>query len=938
MSLASRITAKRRRPTATVRLNGRLWRNVLTLSREQAFGQGVSGGTVEGRDPPVTIVEGETRISWTWGYDGFERAGFEGIVTKILTKSYPNRWTLQVADPLWLADIRRGDIATSPLNDIAASEAVEQILSGAGLSRLSIPTLPASGSAWAGSEWRLGQLTPVSFANTSRLTAAQAICETLGFWLYCDASGTVRATLIERRPSGSPSRTLVWGEDFLLAGPPDRERDAASVRNRVVVRGANTGVQGAQIFDVWQTGAADRTLEVNFPLIEYVNESQAGNASATAVAKRLIRLHSRQPNVIKIPRLKADPRLAVGQTVAIECPPIGFTVATPFFIYALSTTLDLRRGDFSQALTLDGGTGSQGYTTVPPPLASFTWRLVKETLNGTGVTELFLDGTGSQSATGGEITAWSWSTATTTALSTPTTATGSKAMFVYPAATATASVTLTVTDTNSKQSSVTLSITLAGDELVTPTERLLHLALGAAWAASDDGGATWNVVTANADATLVPELGEGTLIATRASGSTGLRSSRDALATAPTNRASLGATITALAQTVGAPDRVWAATGVTLRLSTDGGATFSTWGTLPATITAIVEDPAVPFSVFVLAGNTLYQSISPTAPGTAWTPLYVGPTGATARHLVRDTGQVTWICYTGSFTGSPLQRVEGPITAAFPVVSPAVSEIRAIAMPPDESVVYAWDQEGRGWVVSSATGIATQLTGAALAAGETAQHAIHDPDDSIVYLATFGTTQGTTYKYFPLLDELLSFYVPASGQQAHRVGLSLTGPPLAPTVVYSLVTGSVAVDLGEFGVPPEGWQTVDFDDSAWVAASVSSFDLGIVGATTICGPGGATATNNDVHLTRQTFSLAVGDVERARITACIDNSGEIYLNGALLGEIGPLIPPTTQTVIEVSPALLIAGGDNVIAARMQNLPGPASPVGVEYMLEINYVE
>lgn len=770
MSLAARLAATSRRPTATVRLGGRRWADVLTLSRDQAFGQGIAGGEVVGRNPPAAIVEGETTISWTWGYDGHEVAGFTGVVTKVLQRSYPNQVRLQVADPLWLADIRRKDIATDPLNSIAASTAVAQILAGAGLSRLSIPALPASGSAWAGAEWVLGTLTPVSFQNTTALAAAQAICEPLGYWLYCDAAGVARAALIERKPSSSPFRTLRWGEDFLLAGPPERERDAAVVKNRVVVRGANTGVQGAQIWDVWQTGAADRTIEYSSPLIEYVNEAQAGAASATGVAKRILTVWGRQPNVIRIPRLKADPRLAVGQTIAVQCALIGYASAQPFFIYGLSTSLDLRAGDFAQALTLDGGTGDQGYTTLPPPEASFSWRLVRETLNGVGVIEVFLDGTGSHPLGDGEIVSYAWSSGTAVLAGTPNTATGPRAMFVYPAATVTASISLTVTDTSSKTGTITQPITLAGDAMVTPSSRVISVALGAAWAVTPDGGAAWNV-EAVGDSTLVPEVGGAQLLSTRATGATGLRGTQDALASASTALASLGGQVTALSQTQDAPQRVWAAVGAQLYRSLDEGATFALWGTLPATVNAVLEDPAVPNSVFVLAGANMYHSTLDT-PGAAWVVLHAGPAGATARHLVRGaSGATTWVAYTGAFVGSPLQRVEGPITAAWPLgTSPDVAEIRALTLSPDEATVYAWDAQGRGWRVDSATGVAT-ASAAALGAGETAQHALHDPDDPIVYLASFGTAQGPVYKYFPLADQLKLFYQPAAGQQAHRVGI-----------------------------------------------------------------------------------------------------------------------------------------------------------------------
>jgi hypothetical protein len=52
-------------------------------------------------------------------------------------------------------------------------------------------------------------------------------------------------------------------------------------------------------------------------------------------------VRSRLPIVVRH-RTKADPRLAVGATVAILDTGIGYTTAKNFFIYALETSLGLR--------------------------------------------------------------------------------------------------------------------------------------------------------------------------------------------------------------------------------------------------------------------------------------------------------------------------------------------------------------------------------------------------------------------------------------------------------------------------------------------------------------------------------------------------------------------------------------------------------------------
>jgi hypothetical protein len=393
-SIGDYVALRTRTPTATVRIGGQIWRAIVSLRTSQAFGSGIATATVIGRSPPVAPAIGTT-ISWTWGYNGVEVPGFTGEIARPARKSYPNRYTIECRDVLWRADRSNQVIATSPLNSITASAAIRYILvnyGGISNSRISLPTFTASGSEWGGSEWTLGILTPVQWGNTddnsggtTALRAAQEICSVLGYWLYADAGGIIRAKQMERAPSTSAAHTFQRGVDLLTNGSPESTEDADAIRNRIIVKGANTGVDGAQIQDAFQTthpllpaGVYQEDTFSSF-LVEYVNESEAGAASATAIAKRVLRVRSRTPVIVRH-RTKADPRLAVGATVGIIDSGIGYTSARNFFIYALETSLEASTGDFSQNHTLDGGTGNSGYTTIPPPDASFSWRLVAESL------------------------------------------------------------------------------------------------------------------------------------------------------------------------------------------------------------------------------------------------------------------------------------------------------------------------------------------------------------------------------------------------------------------------------------------------------------------------------------------------------------------------------------------------------------------------------
>lgn len=856
MTLASLVTAYTRTPSATVYLNGQRWHRVIALSRAQTFGGAMSGGRVTGREPPVTPTIGMA-VSWTWGYNGQEVAGFTGEISDVIDHSYPDRWELEVKDTSWRADKAQQVLATSPLNSITASAAVVYLLNhygGIPTSRLSIPTLAASGSEWGGAEWTLGVLTPVQWGDTdtgsggtTALKAAQEICSCLGYWLYCGADGIIRARQMERKPASTAAVVYREGINFLVTGAPDRRQSYEAIYNRVVVRGANTGVDGAQIMDAYQTAhpllpsGVYREYTFSSSLIEYVNPSEAGAASATSIAQRILNVMSRVPNVITA-RAKADPRRAVGDTVGVVAPHISISTQQNFFIYGLETTLDLQRGVFDQQLTLDGGTGSTGYTTIPAPEAAFSWTLMSEGLDGNSVVDVFLDGTASTSPSG-EIVSYAWSTSTATYGGTPNAASGPKASFVFLASEVTATVTLTVTDTTSKTGTLTQDITLAGDALLTPLARAAHVAFGAAWYATPDGGRAWNTETSGGAAIVVPEIGAGVdsraigsgatygLLTTRGASSDGLRRTLDTLATASTSLASTGV-VTAIWVNEANPARVWVAVGGALKRSTDGGATFTTLtGPGAGAIRWIIEDPAVDNSVFICAGANVYNTTAPALAG-AWAVLYEGPTGATARQLVRSRdGQITWVCYTGTFTGDPAQRIETGAGITFPGTPAA--EIRALALDPSASVsgaatLYAisGDDPARIFVTDGLTGAGTTESTQTFPAGATVQHAIHDPSAPIVYCADFDSVaagQGAARKYLPQADQLLLWKAGAAGEQAHMIGLGASNA--APVEVMVGTHGDLAGSNGVWHyTPASGWalQSTGLPATVWYARALAA--------------------------------------------------------------------------------------------------------------------
>lgn len=819
-TLADLVASYARTPTATAYLDGRRWYAIQKLSTHQKFGENISTGAIEGRDPPVTPRIG-MQIWWRWGYNGVELAGFTGEIAGFTDFSYPDRWSLQCKDVLWRADKSSQVLQTDPLNSILASAAVRYLLThygGIAAARLSIPALPASGAAWASSEWTLGILTPVQWGDTdtesggtTALKAAALICSSLGYWLYADAGGIIRAKQMEKKPSTTARESFARNLNLLIQGAPERQQSYENVYNQTTVRGANTGVDGAQLYDQYRTthpllpAGVYRDFPFESFLLEYENAADAGAACVTTVAQRILNVVSRIPDVVPL-RAKADPNRKVGDTVAITDTGILLTTAKNFFIYQVDRSLDLNTGAFDDQLLLDGGTGNSGFTTVPPPDASFSWSLMAETLDGDAVVEVALDGSGATSPTG-EIVSWAWSTSTTTYGGTPNSASGVNATFLFLASDSPATISLTVTDTTSKTGTFAADIDLTGADTRAPLQEVVSAAAGAAWYVTPDGGATWQIETSSGDAVAVGTIGAGAddrsvgtagtygLVATRGSGGAGgLRQTLDTLASASTNLVSNSGAITSNIWVNEAnPARVWFAIGSAVYRSTDGGATKTAMHVAPASVAWIMEDAAVENSVFLLAGANMYNATDPTV---GWAVLYAGPLGATARQFVRSRdGQVTWICYTGAPSGEALQRVE---TGALADI--AVTDIRSLALDRAatslRATLYAItsDDPAQIWSFDGLTGLSAVASSQTFPAGATVQHMLMSRLFDVIYTADFDSVasgQGALRKYFPQADQLLLWKSLAAGQNAHMLGLGARAS--APA---EFLWGTIAVDPG----------------------------------------------------------------------------------------------------------------------------------------------
>lgn len=516
-------------PTARLYLDGHPCKIVNTagaINLTYAVGQPIATGTIQVIDPPVE-PKWKTAVTVTWGYQGTPLVyGFTGFITNPGRQSYPKRWQCQVQDVLWLADFPIQD-EINLLNNKTAREVLMILLrdwSGIQEERLIIPELESS----PGTPWLLGQLTPILFRGMSPLQAALQVVTPLGLWLYADAGGFVRVISVSGAPTAAYGHLYAAGDNLFVSGAPSVNSDASQVYNQVIVTGANTGYMGVQIKDSWRVDiphllphGKDRVLPYSNGLIEYTSIENGGNTSCEGVAARMVREHSRDPFTVTIAGAAAEPsKVFAAQTVGLQDARIGLSAPKSFFV--MGFTRSFGGGQFRDTgITLDGGLGPEGYTTQPDPVPAFTYKLIKETLEGVDYIEVFLDGSLSVAFGGQEVITWVWSDNYVP----QNTATGKYAVFMYPDDPGLTSVqiTLTVTDTLGKSATIQQYISLTTGPQGPANSRVLNVAAGNGWYVTPNGGKLWRKESGQAAIAVPPISGGGSVEAdTDVAGAVGL--------------------------------------------------------------------------------------------------------------------------------------------------------------------------------------------------------------------------------------------------------------------------------------------------------------------------------------------------------------------------------------------------------------------------------
>lgn len=740
MSLAQYVNSRFRRPSAHVFVNGlpvRIPDSAGAINIGWAVGQPIAGGSIRIIDPPF-VPEIRMPIVVTWGYNGFEEYAFHGFIINPERSSYPRGWTLQVRDILWLADfpVQKEDLFLG--NNMTANDALLTLLrdySGIPEERIDLPAFEQE----PGVPWTLGTMSPISFGRVSPLQACLMICDPLAMSLYADAGGIVRARQITGAPSVGPVAYYKNGRDWLVSGAPSLSSDGDQIITKVIVTGAATNIiagpsgelAAVPVTDSWQQDnhpylppGKHREMNYTNTLIEYVNEDEAGAVSCTGVAKRLLLEHSRTPFAINVPKMKHDPRIGVGMTVAVQEPRLGLHTFRKFFIMSLSVSFG--GGVFERSMMLDGGVGETGYSTIPPPTAAFVARRVREWLDGEEVIEVFLDGGPSHGYGVAEtldeagnivepeddsldtIQSYTWSDNS----SPVKTATGKTAVFIYPAGSPDPLICLTVVDVTAKNDTTCQTVVLEGDLGSVPVKREISFAALETWYVTPNGGQLWRsegsqkaysvppistLGSEQADHAAAAAVG---LLASGGATGGGLRATLDYLRSASVLINAGGASpVNFIWQHEKDPRIIWLAIGEIAYRSIDAGVTFFPAATpLPGSpvmfIVNSVDDIQV---VDFLAGPNMYTSWDA---GEHLTATLEGPPGTIARNYASGFGK-HWIGFTGMEAGqSPLRSSEGDTAAFPPETEPAVTDIRALTMLTDRPLLVAIDQVGRIWHVN----------------------------------------------------------------------------------------------------------------------------------------------------------------------------------------------------------------------------------------------
>ncbi len=489
-------------------------------------------------------------------------------------------------------------------------------------------------------------------------------------------------------------------------------------------------------------------------------------ATADTIADRELSRRAVPRRVISF-RADSNPYLMPGITIGFRDGTVGISTTTPVFVWAVAID-----GPVMTVTVLSGLHIIDGPTTFPQPIAVPTIITIEKQpilVGGVSVIRYFVQMDGSASlAPGSYIVNYTW----TATGATPSSSTDIKPLFIYTTLDGTQEITLLVEDANGQTNSVTITLPASTDSSV--VRRQLLIAEGTNGLAFLDDGETFVSYTrVGRSCTAVPSINDqGNLLSGWDDGAvykintahTGI----EALATLS------GGQINALWVNEEDGNNILAGAGSKLYQSTNG-TTFVLKKDMGATINDCQNSPANANEIRVAAGQYLKLSFDG---GTTFSDAITGATGTTARMIATAPWGHACVFIGGAAAADAIKFEEGYSVNWTAVASPPTA-LRTVTALLDAQGFVVGDGGGKLYKLlwDGAEFDATSIT--TIAATPSVDDGIRD--GTLGSLQFYATTDGTKK-----LVNLATIY-DVRANASVQIGYGAIGAYVAPGIVDFLV-------------------------------------------------------------------------------------------------------------------------------------------------------
>lgn len=578
----------------------------------------------------------------------------------------------------------------------------------------------------------LGTVQAVSLSGgTPTWDLINQIDQVFGYRTFDTNDGFVRRMRISGLPASTAAFSFTQGTNIYRIDR--RQGSVDEIANRVNVYGLPS-VSGWPV-----TRESVNTLVPNPPQFiahDFRSELIETSAVGSAVALRIIGEVNGLPDEITL-ETWGHPFINPGMTVSVQSAQVGLSSATNYWVKHVSHQFDA--SGFYTRITCERRIGDLGEEVGKNPIAAFTYRVSSETYYVSGSPALrytvTCDGAASWDPDGSPSSlTYSWSNNKNADTGTEQTYATAFTQAEMDAATA-PTITLTVTDATARTGSITKTIDIDLDPILT---RTLYAAASERAEATPDGGATWNTYTPAAGTIIsVPEISNGYGLWGASNGK--LYYSADALATTPTEAHDFLSAVNCIWVHESNNDRVWVglANGELHRTDNMTAIASSTWTlvyTAGAAINWVVE--GLDGLVRICSSNQVLVSYDS---GATFGEEQNGGVGATARRLALSN----FASY-GAFSGVGQGNVKRLSDGAAASGTSGTTGLLGLTHHIRQDVLYAGGTGGKTYRKPEST-LQFATRGDLPASSSGMNHMVRDGDNQMIL---YGAAEGALVKTF----------------------------------------------------------------------------------------------------------------------------------------------------------------------------------------------